>query len=172
MTPSLEWSTANGESGSRFDSDPRTARAIRAWLHVRADEIAERAPTAAQTAMIENQGRRIAAGLKSGELPDGTEHFTHEEALWTCRVEDPCVPVSFEVDTRAWKNAVEAAGLPHTSRYSGRHAAATRALEDDVPIEIISRNLGHGDVAITHGTYVARDAQREQRRAAGSRFAD
>lgn len=155
-----------------IDIDARTARAIRAWLRVRANEIAEREPTASQTAMIENQGRRIAAGLKSGDLPEGTEHFTHEDALWTCRTEDACVPVSFEVDTRAWKNAVEAAGLPHTSRYSGRHTAATRALEDDVPIEVISRNLGHGNVAITHGTYVARDAQREQRRAAGSRFAD
>lgn len=155
-----------------IDIDARTARAIRAWLHVRDYEIAERERTASQTATIENQRRRIEAGLKFGDLPEGTEHFIHEEALWTCRVEDACVRVIFEVDTRAWKHAVEAAGLRYTSRYSGRHTAATRALEDDVPIEVISRNLGHGNVSITHGTYVARDAQRDARRAASSRFAD
>ena len=155
-----------------IDIDDRTARAIRAWMKVRSSEIAERQPTVSQAQTIENQERRIAAGLKSGDLPEGTTHFTHEDALWTCRTDDACTPVSFEVDTRAWKTAVEAAGLPHVARYSGRHTAATRALEDDVPIEVISRNLGHGNVAITHGTYVARDAQREQRRAAGSRFSD
>lgn len=155
-----------------IDIDDRTARAIRKWLAVREEEMLESSLTIHQRARGENQARRIAAGIRSGVLPKDSEHFTSETALFTNRPEDACTPVTFEVDTREWKKAVAAAGLPHASRYSGRHSAATRAIEDGVDLKIVSRNLGHGNVSITHSVYVARDAQRAERRAAGSRFKD
>ena len=48
---------------------------------------------------------------------------------------------------------IEAAGLPHFSFHSLRHACATRMLEANISAKVVQDILGHSDVALTLNTY-------------------
>jgi integrase len=43
--------------------------------------------------------------------------------------------------------------LPHLTPHDLRHTYATLALRSGVPIEVVSKNLGHADISITYKTY-------------------
>jgi integrase len=65
--------------------------------------------------------------------------------------------------TRLWHKVTDKAGLGPIRLHALRHSAATIALAQGVPLEVISRQLGHAGYAITADVYahVGREAQRE-----------
>jgi integrase len=54
-----------------------------------------------------------------------------------------------------WRTALELAGLASRPPYSTRHTFAVWSLQAGVPIDTLAREMGHGDVSITHRTYGA-----------------
>jgi integrase len=69
----------------------------------------------------------------------------------------------FPLPTGAWRNPnylhrrfhriARAAGVPELTPHGTRHTYSTLAIEAGVPIPVISRNLGHANVAITLSIY-------------------
>lgn len=55
--------------------------------------------------------------------------------------------------TKAVKRRTEAAGLPHIAVHGLRHTYATLALKAGVPVEVLSRRLGHSDPSVTYKIY-------------------
>jgi integrase len=64
---------------------------------------------------------------------------------------------------RAWRKVTDRAGLGKIRFHALRHSAATIALAQGVPLEVISQQLGHAGYAITADVYahVGHDAHRE-----------
>lgn len=60
-------------------------------------------------------------------------------------------PIDSREDYKAWRAALEAAGLPAVSLHSARHTAATLMMEAGQDTHIISSILGHSDVITTRG---------------------
>jgi integrase len=54
---------------------------------------------------------------------------------------------------RWWHRLTVAAGLGHRRQHASRHTAATLMLERGVPLEVISKLLGHASYAITADLY-------------------
>ena len=48
---------------------------------------------------------------------------------------------------------LDAAGLKHYTFHALRHTFATRALEANIPVKVVSKILGHSSVQITMDTY-------------------
>ncbi len=76
-------------------------------------------------------------------------------------------PIGTPIDprnlTRKYHSITEAAGLGRRRFHALRHSAATLMLENGVPLEVISRTLGHAGLAITADVYakVSRGLQRQ-----------
>jgi integrase len=49
--------------------------------------------------------------------------------------------------------ALKQAGLPHIRIHDARHTYATWLLQHDVPLKVVSDQLGHSSVAITGDVY-------------------
>ncbi len=61
---------------------------------------------------------------------------------------------SSNLRNRAWKQLLEEAGLPASTRiHDTRHSAATLLLGKGVPVKVVSEMLGHADVRITLSIY-------------------
>lgn len=56
--------------------------------------------------------------------------------------------------TRAYRQHVEACGLPYVPLRDLRHTHATLLLEAGAPLDVVSRRLGHSGTAITDQVYV------------------
>jgi integrase len=65
--------------------------------------------------------------------------------------------------TRLWRKVTATAGLGDVRLHALRYSAATISLAEGVPLEVISRQLGHAGYAITADVYahVGREAQRD-----------
>lgn len=63
-------------------------------------------------------------------------------------------PILETFDQDAWSRLLERAGLPHVSRYTARHSAASMLVDMGVEISVVASILGHADTAITYRTYV------------------
>ena len=67
---------------------------------------------------------------------------------------------------QAWAPAVERSGLPAGLRFHDlRHSYASSALAAGVPIEVLSKRLGHSRISITQDVYV-HTSERQDRDAA------
>jgi integrase len=64
---------------------------------------------------------------------------------------------------RWWHDLLATAGVPRRRFHATRHTAATLMLNNGVPLEVVSKTLGHAGLAITADIYarVGRQAQRE-----------
>jgi integrase len=93
---------------------------------------------------------RIAAGPR----------WTDTGHVFTTEVGTPIDPDNLQ---RAWRKITTKTGLGRVRFHALRHSAATVALERGVPLEVISRQLGHAGYAITADVYahVGREAQRD-----------
>lgn len=54
---------------------------------------------------------------------------------------------------RRVRHHADAAGLPPVTVHQLRHSYATAALRAGVPVEVLSKRLGHASIAITLDTY-------------------
>ena len=61
--------------------------------------------------------------------------------------------------TRWWHGLCDTAGIERHRFHSSRHSAATLMLDQGVPLEVISRILGHSSVAITGDVYARPSAE-------------
>jgi len=65
--------------------------------------------------------------------------------------------------THALHRSLDRAGLPRQRFHDLRHGHATLSLEAGVPLEVVSRNLGHSSIRTTTDTYVTiRDGRRRE----------
>jgi integrase len=80
--------------------------------------------------------------------------------IFTTEIGTPIDPDNLQ---RAWRKFTDKAGLGRLRFHALRHTAATVALAEGVPLEVISRQLGHAGLAITADVYahVGDDAQRD-----------
>jgi integrase len=62
-------------------------------------------------------------------------------------------PVRPDVLLRRVRHHADAAGLPPVTVHQLRHSYATAALRAGVPVEVLSKRLGHASIAITLDTY-------------------
>lgn len=60
-------------------------------------------------------------------------------------------PIDPKDDWRAWKNALEAAGLPDVTLHEARHTTATLLLEAGVDVKVVGQMLGQSAVITTQG---------------------
>jgi integrase len=88
------------------------------------------------------------------------KHWTDTGYVFTTEVGTPIDPDNLQ---RAWRKLTARAGLGVLRFHALRHTAATLALDRGVPLEVISRQLGHAGYAITADVYahVGRSAQRD-----------
>lgn len=64
-------------------------------------------------------------------------------------------PIGDGVDTRAWRRALDLAGLPYTRRYQARHTAVTLQLKQSgQDVAVVAKNAGHADPSHTYRVYV------------------
>jgi integrase len=80
--------------------------------------------------------------------------------VFTTEIGTPIDPDNLQ---RAWRKITTHGGLGHLRFHALRHSAATVALAQGVPLEVISRQLGHAGYAITADVYahVGAAAQRD-----------
>ena len=86
--------------------------------------------------------------------------WTDTGYVFTTEVGTPIDPDNLQ---RAWRKVADRAGLGALRFHALRHTAATVALSRGVPLEVISRQLGHAGYTITADVYahVGRSAQRD-----------
>lgn len=79
-----------------------------------------------------------------------------EDFVFTTTVGTPTDPRNFE---RKWKNLCAKAGVPNYNFHTTRHTAATTMLNAGVPLESITKVLGHSSVATTADLYAKPSAE-------------
>ncbi len=83
-------------------------------------------------------------------------------------VDELGVPPHPETLTRWWRETVKRADARPIRLHDARHTAATLQLRNGVPVKVVTRRLGHADVAVTLRVYqhvTAQDDQGSSRRA-------
>jgi integrase len=100
-------------------------------------------------------------------LPDGV--FSALKALWTAQDEpkagllfrnqngEPLEPVMLHRD---YKKHLKVPGLPDIRLHDARHTAATLLINQGVPLNEISKMLGHSSIHITHDIYAHLELRR------------
>jgi integrase len=68
-----------------------------------------------------------------------------------CRPDGSHVPPAWLL--KRFRELAESAGLPPIKLHEGRHTAATLGLESDVPLKVVSDQLGHSGIGITADLY-------------------
>jgi integrase len=62
-------------------------------------------------------------------------------------------PVYPQTITRRFQSLCRSAGVPVIRLHDVRHSYATAALASGVPVKVLSRRLGHADIAVTLRVY-------------------
>jgi integrase len=63
-------------------------------------------------------------------------------------------PLRERWDTQQWYRLCDAAGVPRTRRYTGRHTAASTMIRDGIDVAVVAHTLGHSDPSFTMRVYV------------------
>lgn len=82
-------------------------------------------------------------------------------------------PIDVKMDTKHWREILDAAGLPVERRYKTRHTGASHMIVDSGgDVAVVAKVLGHADPAFTYRTYVHPLEEREADLAARMDAAD
>ena len=137
----LTWRNVNFQRGTVFFDSTLTE-----------DEAGRLARTSTKTEKSKRAapiGGDVLAALR-GQY-ERAEDKSPEAYVFTDRLNGPLRKSNFI--RRVWRPLTERAGLPPTTFHCLRHSVATYLFEKDIPIEAISRLLGHATVAITDRIY-------------------
>ena len=75
----------------------------------------------------------------------------HDEGLINCS--DDGTPMSPQTLYHAFKRILKACGLPNVRFHDLRHSYATMCIDLNIPLKVISQNLGHSSTAVTDEVY-------------------
>ncbi len=111
-------------------------------------------PGRVAAALREHRRQQVSERLAAG--PDWQDHGF----VFTTSIGTPLEPRNM---TRWWHGLCEHAGVPRRRFHASRHTAATLMLAEGVPLEVISKTLGHASMALTADVYakVGHVAQRQ-----------
>ncbi len=70
--------------------------------------------------------------------------------MFTNSVGEPVNPSTF---SRAFERIAERSGLPRIRLHDLRHSAVTATIDAGVPVDVVSRRIGHASTSITVDTY-------------------
>jgi len=137
------------------DLERRTASVVNARVTVRSDVVVSEPKTArsrrrvaldAQTVNLLREWRRkqLEERLLCGEgWRDSGLVFTHQDGS----------PLHPDTVSGWFERVVASSGLPRIRLHDLRHTWATLALQQGVPLKVVSERLGHSSIAITADTY-------------------
>jgi integrase len=102
----------------------------------------------------------VGVGRRNGSNGRCRPRWTDTGYVFTTEIGTPIDPDGLQ---RAWRKVSTRAGLGPLRFHALRHSAATVALAHGVPLEVISRRLGHARYAMTADVYahVGCEAQRD-----------
>lgn len=63
-------------------------------------------------------------------------------------------PLAPSTIDRHIRKACDKAKLPHITQHGFRHSYATRSIHNNVPIDVVSRNMGHSKISMTCDVYL------------------
>ena len=75
----------------------------------------------------------------------------HDEGLINCNEDG--TPMSPQTLYHAFKRILKACGLPNVRFHDLRHSYATMCIDLNIPLKVISQNLGHSSTAVTDAVY-------------------
>jgi len=105
-------------------------------------------------ALKSHRRRQTAERLEAGPLWQDTGHvFTRRGGL----------PTYHRLLNKSWHALMAKANVADRRPYATRHTAATRLLEADVPLEVVSAILGHSGISITADVYAKVRSDLERR---------
>jgi len=111
-------------------------------------------PEELEAAFKAHRSRQAAERLKAGE------HWKDSGLVFTTEIGTPIDTRNFY---RGFVQTCEKAGIGKLRPHELRHSQATLSLAAGVPIEVVSRNLGHASIRVTADTYAhIGDAPRER----------
>lgn len=122
------------QRGTRTLAEPKTERGRRTL----------RLPGEVQEALRDHRRRQLAERLATGA------RWVDEDYVFTTGQGRPLAARNV---LRSWHEHLERAGLPSQPFHNSRHAYATLLLEDGEELGVISRTLGHSQIATTADVY-------------------
>jgi integrase len=140
----LRWSDVDLDDGKLKVAKPKSAAGVRDL------------PLLAGTleALNSHRRRQTAERLEAGPLWQDTGHvFTRRGGL----------PTYHRLLNKSWHALMAKANVADRRPYATRHTAATRLLEADVPLEVVSAILGHSGISITADVYAKVRSDLERR---------
>ena len=128
--------------------EPKTATSVRIihLPHTVRDRL-----TTHREAQRERRDGRLASGAswRDGRLASGTS-WRDGDFVFATREGTPINPDNLDYD---FAKLTTRAGVPRIRIHDLRHTFATLALEQGIPVKVVSENLGHADISTTLRTY-------------------
>lgn len=86
----------------------------------------------------------------------GSDHFSYDKSLECDLIfhDDQGQPLSYESMRWHITKACQGAGVPYYGQHVFRHTFATNCYNRGCDVKILSKLLGHSDVAVTYNTYI------------------
>jgi integrase len=107
-------------------------------------------PIPAQTSRVLMAWRARQDAEREALVPDHPRGSKRSRPVFTNKLGQRTNPLAAD---KAFRLAVAAAGLPRCTPHSLRHSYASQLLQAGVPLLVVSRLLGHSQIAVTADTY-------------------